>query len=58
MAELLDFIESEIEVYKQQKGDQVDTGCYIGAYLHELEQLKPDEEDDTALSSECELVCG
>ncbi|XP_063865486.1 cytochrome P450 2J4-like isoform X2 [Scylla paramamosain] len=50
MAELLAFIESEIEVYKQQKGDQEDTSCYIGAYLHELEQLKPDEEDDTSLS--------
>lgn len=50
MADLLAFIEDEMEVYKQQMGGQVDTGCYIGAYLHELDQLKPGEGDDTTLS--------
>lgn len=43
--------QDEMEVYKQQMGGQVDTGCYIGAYLHELDQLKPGEGDDTTLSS-------
>ncbi|KAG0699337.1 Solute carrier family 22 member 13 [Chionoecetes opilio] len=51
MAELLAFIEGEVEAYRQEMGDQVDTGCYIGAYLNELSQLKPGEEDDqTTLS--------
>ncbi|KAG0698351.1 Cytochrome P450 2J2 [Chionoecetes opilio] len=51
MAELLAFIEGEVEAYRQEMGEQVDTGCYIGAYLNELSQLKPGEEDDqTTLS--------
>ena len=43
-------VQNEMEVYIQQTGGQVDTGCYIGAYLHELDQLKPGEENDTMLS--------
>ncbi|XP_050700527.1 cytochrome P450 2J2-like isoform X6 [Eriocheir sinensis] len=50
MADLLTFIEGEMEEYRRQMAGKVDTGSYIGAYLHELDTLKPEEGDDSALS--------
>ena len=49
--------QDEMELYKQQTNGKVDTGCYIGAYLYELDQLNPGEEDHTTLSSRCYSFC-
>ncbi|XP_050700522.1 cytochrome P450 2C15-like isoform X2 [Eriocheir sinensis] len=50
MGGVLTFIEGEMEEYRCQMAGKVDTGSYIGAYLHELDTLKPEEGDDSALS--------